>query len=170
MNTVVLVRGTFVVLAALFCLVFASPARAQPQPSASHLAVAKDLVEVIGASRQFDSIVTEVVVRVASNFLQSNPALSKDLNEIAELLVTEFLPRRVETQNDIIRLYASRLTEQEIKDVLTFYRSALGKKMLNESQHILNESMTRADAWAGKFREEVAVRVRAELKKRGHNL
>jgi hypothetical protein len=170
MNTVVLARHAFVVLAATLCLIFASPARAQPQPSASHLAVAKELVNIVGATRQFDSIVTGVIVQIASNYLQSNSALAKDLNEIVELLVGEYLPRRDEMQNEVIRLYASRLTEQEIKDVLTFYKSPLGKKMLNESQYVLGESLNRADVWATKFREEVAVRLRAELKKRGHNL
>jgi hypothetical protein len=170
MNTVALARHAFVVLAASLCLAFASPTRAQQQPSASHLAAAKELVSVVGAARQFDSIVTGVIVQVASNFLQSNSALAKDLNETVELLVGEFHPRRDEMQNEIIRLYASRLTEQEIKDVLTFYKSPLGKKMLNESQYVLNESINRAEVWATKFREEVAVRLRAELKKRGHNL
>jgi hypothetical protein len=57
-----------------------------------------------------------------------------------------------------------------MKDVITFYKSPVGKKMLTESQYVLNESLNRAEAWAGKFREEVAARIRAELKKRGHNL
>jgi hypothetical protein len=170
MNTVAHIRHAMVVLAACLCLVFASSARAQQQPSASQLAASKELVEVVGASRQFDSIVTQVIVQVASNFLQSNPALAKDLNDIVELMVTEYLPRRLEMQNEVIRLYATRLTEQEIKDVLAFYKSALGKKMLIESQNILGESANRADAWATKFREEVGTRLRAELKKRGHNL
>ena len=170
MNTVAHVRHAIVILAAFLCLVVASPVRAQPQPSPSHLAAAKELVEVIGASRQFESIATQVIVQVASNFLQSNSALAKDLNEIVDLMVTEYLPRRAEMQNEIIRLYASRLTEQEIKDVLTFYKSPLGKKMLIESQNVLGESVNRADLWAVKFREEVGVRLRAELRKRGHNL
>jgi hypothetical protein len=170
MNNVVLVRRALVVLAALLCLVFASPTRAQPQPSASHLAVSKELVDIVGAARQFDSIVSAVIVQIASNFLQANALYAKDLNDIVDLLVTEFLPRRAEVQNDVIRLYASRLTEAEMKDVITFYKSPVGKKMLAESQYVLNESLSRAEAWAGKFRDEVAVRIRAELTKRGHKL
>ena len=170
MNTAVLVRHAVVVLAASLCLTFASPVRAQQQPTPSHLAAAKELVDTIGAARQFDSIVTGVIVQVASNFLQSNGALAKDLNEIVDLLVTEYLPRRAELQNEVVRLYASRLKEQEIKDVLAFYKSPLGKKMLVESQFVLAESLKQADLWAAKFREEVAARLRAELKKRGHNL
>jgi hypothetical protein len=54
--------------------------------------------------------------------------------------------------------------------LIVFYKSALGKKLLTESQYVINEAVKRADAWAVKFRDEVAVRIREELKKRGHNL
>jgi hypothetical protein len=151
------------------CLVFAGPARTQ-QPSPATLATAKELVDIIGASRDFDPIVTGVIVQTATTFLNSNPALAKDLNDIAELLVSEYLPRRDEVKNDMIRLYAQRLTDQELKDALAFFKAPLGKKLLAENQIILSETAKRADAWAVKFRDEVAGRIRAELKKKGHNL
>ena len=169
MNFVVLTRYVCVVVVACSCLIFAGPARTQ-QPSPATLATAKELVDIIGAAREFEPIVTGVIVQTATTFLNSNPALSKDLNDIVESLVSEFLPRRDEVKSDIIKLYAQRLTDQELKDALTFYKSPVGKKLLTESQAILGETMKRADAWAAKFREEVAGRIRAELKKKGHNL
>jgi len=134
------------------------------------MAAAKELAEIIGAAREFDPIVTGIVVQSASVFLQANPALSKDLNEIVDLLIGEYLPRRVEVQNQVIRLYAERLSEQELKGILNFYNSALGKKLLAEGRNIREESLRWTDAWARKLAEEVSGRIRAELKKRGHNL
>ena len=170
MNIVGLVRYAFVVLAASMCLSFSSPARSQPQPTANHLALAKELVDIVGAAREFDSLVTGVIVTTASTYLQSNPTLAKDLNEVVELLVAEFLPRRGELQNEVIRLYAARLTEPELKDILTFYKSPLGKKMLVESSYVIGEAVKKADTFAAKLREEVVVRIRAEMKKRGRDL
>lgn len=170
MNNAVLVRNAFVVMATAICLMSANPARAQPAPSANQLAQAKELVDIIGASREFESISTAIVVQTASNFLQANPALAKDLNEIAEQLVAEFLPRRQEIQTEVIKLYATRMTEPELKQVLDFYRSNVGKKLLSEVQNIRTEAAKKADALALKLREEVGIRVRAELKKRGHNI
>jgi hypothetical protein len=157
------------VIAASVFLVLAGPARTQ-QPSQAALGMAKELVDIVGAAREFEPLVTGVIVQTATTFLQANPAISKDLNDIVDLMVTEFLPRRAEIPNEIVRLYAMRLTEQELKDALVFYKSPLGKKMLTESQFILGETFKRADTWAAKFREEVAGRIRAELKKKGHNL
>jgi uncharacterized protein len=167
MNIVALARYAIVVMAASMCLSFSSPVRAQ---SPSHLAAAKELVDIIGAAREFEPLVTGVIIASASQYLSSNPTLSKDLNEIAEQLVTEFLPRRGEMQNEVIRLYAQRLTEPEIKDLLTFYKSPLGKKMLAESSYVIGEAIKKADVFSAKLREEVTVRMRAELKKRGKDI
>ena len=171
MNAAVHVRYLCAVIATAVLLALPGPARAQgPQPSANALAMAKELIDIIGAARDFESAPTAVIVQTASTFLQSNPKLAKDLNEITESLVAEFYPRRGELPNEIVRLYATRFTEQELKDSLTFYKAPLGKKLLSETQLILAESARRAEAWAGKFREEISGRIRAELKKRGHSL
>jgi len=84
--------------------------------------------------------------------------------------VTEYQPRKNEIPNEVVKLYATRLTEQELKDALTFYKSPIGKKLLAESQFILTESVKRAEVWGMKLRDEVSVKIRAELKKRGHNI
>ena len=160
-------RSHSALIAAAAFLAFASPARAQ---SPAALSTAKDLVDILGTARQFEPLVTGVIIQTATTFLQANPAFSKDLNEIVEILVTENLPRKNEIPNEIIKLYASRLSEQELKDLVTFYRSPLGKKFLVESAYVVDETVKRADAWSAKFREEVSARIRAELKKKGHNL
>ena len=163
------IRSLCAVIAAAAFLSFAGTARAQ-QPSQAALSMAKDLVEILGAAREFEPLVTGVIVQTATTFLQANPALSKDLNDVVEILVTENLPRKNEVPNEVVRLYATRLTEQELKDLLVFYRSPLGKKMLAEYSYVMSETIKRADTWSAKFREEVAARIRVELKKRGHNL
>jgi hypothetical protein len=170
MNAVVQVRSFCAVIGV--CLALAAPAQAQPQPSANALNMARELVGIIGATRELDSVPTAVIVQVAGNYLHGNPneRLSKDLGDIAEKLVEEYNPRRSELPNEVVRLYATRFTEQELKDLLAFYKSNLGKKMLSESQIILNEAARRAEAFAAKLREEIGPKVREELKKRGHNL
>jgi hypothetical protein len=170
MNFVALVRHAIVVLAAVFCLNFSGASHAQPAPTASHLAAAKELVDLVGAAREFEPLVTGVIIQSASNYLQGNPAMAKDLNEIAEQLVTEYLPRKAELPNEVVRLYASRLTEKEIRDVLTFYKSPLGQKMLTESQYVISEAFKKGEVFAANLRVEVAAKVRAELIKRGHKL
>ena len=72
--------------------------------------------------------------------------------------------------NEVAKLYAIRFTEQELKDALAFYKSPLGRKLLEQEPNLLDQSMRNAQTWADKFSEEVIAKMRAEMKKRGHEI
>jgi hypothetical protein len=99
-----------------------------------------------------------------------NPMIARDLNEVAAKLRTELTPRIVELLDEAARLYATRFTEQELKDALAFYRTPLGKKIITEEPMVLDQSMRNAETWAAKFGEEVMGKFRAEMKRKGHDL
>jgi len=103
-------------------------------------------------------------------FLQTNPMLGKDLNEVAAKLRGDLNPRTVEVVAETARLYAVRFTEQELKDALAFYKSPLGHKLFVQEPLIADESMRSAASWAEKLSAEVIDKMRAEMKKRGHEI
>jgi uncharacterized protein len=140
------------------------------QPSAAALATAKELITVKGATALWAPLVPGVIEQAKSVFLQTNPMLSKDLNEVAAKLRTEYAARSAEVVNDVAKLYAERFSEQELKDALAFYKSPLGKKMVTEEPAILDQSMRNAQSWANRLSEEVIGKMRAEMKKRGHDI
>jgi hypothetical protein len=147
-----------------------APALAQQQPSAAAIAAAKELVTVKGANAMWQPLVRGVVERAKGVFIQSNPMLSKDLSDVANKLYAELNPRTAELTNDVAKLYATKFTEQELKDLLAFYKSSLGKKMLVEEPAILDQNMKNGGAWAEKLSEEVISKMRAEMRKRGHEM
>jgi hypothetical protein len=53
---------------------------------------------------------------------------------------------------------------------LAFYQSPLGQKVIVEEPKSADESMTMAGSWADKLSEEVMSKMRAEMKKRGHDM
>ena len=138
------------------------------QPSASAMAAAKELVEVTGATTLFSPLIAGVVEQSKLLYLQQNPMLQKDLNEIAEKMRTDLLPRFQEVTDEIARQYATHFSEAELKEVLAFYKSPAGKKMLAEQPKVVNGSMQFAQDWANKLSTEVTAKMRDELKKRGH--
>jgi len=79
-------------------------------------------------------------------------------------------PRSGEILNDVAKLYTTRFTEQELKDALTFYKSPLGRKLLAEEPRVLEQTMKDAQAWADKLSDEVIGKMRAEMRKRGHEI
>jgi uncharacterized protein len=161
----------FATLAAvlLACHLLAGPAQAQPATAAA-LAAAKELVDLKGAAQMFDPVVTGVVEQTKGALLQTNPQLSKDLTDVGNQLTKEFAPRRSDLTDAAAKAYAARFSEQELKDVVTFYKSPAGKKMLAQEPLVLDETFGFIQQWQGRFGEEVMNRFRAEMKKKGHNL
>jgi uncharacterized protein len=157
--------------AALLALVLAalSPAQAQ-QPSANAIALAKEIIIVKGGNAIYDPVVPQLVDRARTIFLQANPLLGKDLGEVAAKLQAEFTPRTAELLNDGARLYASKFTEQELKDVLAFYKSPVGRKVIAQEPVILDQSSANVDEWANKVADEVIAKFRGEMRRRGHEI
>jgi uncharacterized protein len=157
--------------AALLALVLAalSPAQAQ-QPSANAIALAKEIIIVKGGNAIYDPVVPQLVDRARTVFLQANPLLGKDLGEVAAKLQAEFTPRTAELLNDGAKLYASKFTEQELKDVLAFYKSPVGRKVIAQEPVILDQSSANVDEWANKVADEVIAKFRAEMRRRGKEI
>jgi uncharacterized protein len=153
-----------------FALAASIGAAVAQQPSATAIATAKELITVKGAVALYEPLVRGVIEAAKGVFLQTNPTLGKDLNEVAAKLRTDYAPRGAEVMNDVAKLYASRFTEQELKDALAFYKSPLGRKMVKEEPEILDQSMRNAQNWADRLSEEVINKMRAEMKKRGHDI
>ncbi len=104
-------------------------------------------------------------------YLQQDPSLAKDLNEISAQLRTELQPRFSELNDEVARLYATNFSEQELKEILTFYKTPSGKKTFDLSNpRVVDGSMKFAQDWANKLSDQVVAKMRDELKKRGHAL
>jgi uncharacterized protein len=154
----------------LFLVASIAGAAAQKAPSESALATARELIAVKGANTLYEPLVSGVVEQAKNVFLQANPLLGKELNEVATKLRTEFAPRSAEVLTATAKLYATHFTEQELKDALVFYKSPLGRKLLTTEPAVVDESMRSARIWADKLSEQVISAMRAEMRKRGHEI
>jgi hypothetical protein len=147
----------------------AAPAGAQT-PSPAAIAAAKELLVLKGATSMFEPLLPSVVDRMRMVFLQQNPNLAKDLSEVSADIKTELAVRVAELQEEAAKVYASKFTEQELKEIVAFYRTPVGKKVVNEDPKILDQTLAMADQWLKKLETEVLSKIRAQMKKRGHDL
>lgn len=160
-------RAVFVAAALLS---FSGSGYAQQKPSAAAIEAAKEIVTLKGGDSLFGSLIPGVVEQAKSMFEQQNPALGKDLSTVAAKLRTELAPRMAEVNIEIANAYAAHFTEAELKEMLTFYKSPLGRKMLAEEPKALAQAVSFAQNWAQKFSDDVLAKFREEMKKMGHNL
>jgi uncharacterized protein len=68
------------------------------------------------------------------------------------------------------KIYASVFTEQELKDLVTFYKTPLGQKLLATEPTAIQTSMAYMNQWAQGFAEVVNGEFRTEMKKRGKTI
>lgn len=163
----------FLALAMMVCA-GAAPVEAQqlPQlPSPGALLLAKQLVSLKKAQFAiWDSVVPGVIEQSKNALLATNPALSKELDKVAVQLRDELGPRSTELLDIVANLYARQFTERELSELVTFYKSPLGAKLLAKEPAVNDESLGLVQQWAAKFSEQVIVRMRAEMKKKGYDL
>jgi hypothetical protein len=148
----------------------AAPVQAQNKPSPAAVAMAKEIITITGATTLFTPLIPGVIEQAKIIFLQQDPSLSKDLNAVAEQLRTKLAPRLSEVTDEVARLYATTFTEEELKQLLAFYKSPLGTKLVKQQPVIAENSVRFAQDWANKLSEQVMPMIRAEMKKKGHNL
>ncbi len=178
MNFRLSLRGLSLVAAIAFAGFISTSAWAQPRPtppsnpnpSATAVNLAKELLALKGGVEMFDSMVAGVIESAKNAFLPTNPSLAKPLNEVTAQLRKEYEPKKAEVYTEVARAYASRFSENELKELLAFYRTTLGKKVLTEESLAVEDGFKRAQDWANTFSEQVITRMRVEMKKKGHDL
>jgi hypothetical protein len=170
MTVSTLARHGAMLALALVWLAGGTPAGAQQQPSPSAIATAKELLQVKGATTMFDPIIPGIIESTKNMILPTNPGLFKDVNEVATKLRNELAPRRTEVVDRIARFYAQRFTEAEMKEVIAFYKSPVGKKFVTEEPAVIDQGLQNAEAWSKQMADEVMNKFRAEMKKKGHDL
>ena len=139
-------------------------------PTATAVATAVELVKMTGATALFNTLVPGVIEQSKILFLQQNPGLAGDLNEISAKMRTDLAPRLNELYTESAKIYAEHFTEQELKDLVTFFNSTVGKKYIIEQAVVVNATLKFAQEWAIKLSDEVTIKMRDELKKKGHAL
>ena len=169
-------RHVVAALIALFVIGIVRPALAQapaapgPQPSPAALLLAKQIVEIKGVQSIFAPLVRGVVEKTKNMFMQTNFMWAEDLDQVAAIEENKLAPRVSELVDATARMYAQHFTEAELKQLLAFYQSPVGKKALVEEPKVLDEAMAYAGTWGDNLSQEVIGDMRDQMKKRGHDM
>jgi hypothetical protein len=118
----------------------------------------------------YASAVPNIVQQTKDQLMQSNINYQKDLNEVAVVVAQKLAGREKEIGEGMATVYANEFTEQELKDLVAFYKSPLGKKLLASEPRAIQFSMSYMKQWAQTFSETVNGEFRAEMRKRGKEI
>ena len=138
--------------------------------SPAAIAAAKEILTMKNASAMYANAVPNLVEQTKNVLMQSNLNYQKDLNEVAIIVAKALAGREKEIGEGMAQVYANEFTEQELKDLVTFYKSPLGQKLLASEPRAIQFSMSYMNQWAQSFAEVINGQFRAEMKKRGKEI
>jgi uncharacterized protein len=140
------------------------------EPTAAHIAQARQLVVATGMSRSFEITVPQILQRVATSVSQTRPELTQDLNIVLAEIKPEFEKKNDEMIETAAKIFARLMTEQEIKTADAFFESDVGRKYVSVEPAFFNDIVNAMQDWQQKLSQDIVARVREEMKKKGHDL
>ena len=147
----------------------AAPAPLKPGSPAA-IAAAKEILAMKNAAAMYANAVPNLVEQTKNVLLQSNLNYQKDLNEVAIIVAKNLAGREKEIGDGMAQVYANEFTEQELKDLVVFYKTPLGQKLLASEPRAIQFSMSYMNQWAQVFAENINGQFRAEMRKRGKQI
>jgi len=136
----------------------------------SCMAAAKELLQMKKAGAMYANAVPNIVHRTKDQILSTNLNYQKDLNEVEVIVDKKLAGREKEMGEGMAQIYCNMFTEQELKELVTFYKSPLGQKLLTTEPRAVQTSMNYMTNWAQNFAVIVNGEFRAEMRKRGKQI
>lgn len=169
-----------VVLGAAWSIAPAAEAQTntQGQPAADdqetftkeHLALAQQAIDASKSATGFDNILPVVADQTRTLFIRSNPALTPQIEEVTQEVAIGLAPKRRALDETLEKIWARRFSEDELRQIVAFYNSPVGKKLSDLSAEILALSVGAAKQWGDQISTEMVTRVREQMLKRGYKL
>jgi hypothetical protein len=145
------------------------PARAQ-QPSAEAVAAARELVTTSRAGDQFKAILPILMQHLKPAVVQGRPQVERDFDVIMPMLIQGMTSRLDELTDAMANIYAQNFTVAEMRQLIQFYRSPIGQKLLEKTPAVAQQSMAVGQQFAARLVEDMKGRMIEELRKRGHKI
>ncbi len=146
------------------------PATPAKPASPAALAAAKEILALKNASAMYATAVPTLVAQTKDSLLQNNLNYQKDLNEVAVVVAQNLAGREKEICEGMAKIDADAFTEQELKALVTFYKSPLGVKLLATEPTAVQSSIAYMRQWAQTFSQTINAQFRAEMHKRGKDI
>ena len=148
----------------------AAPSAAAPAaPSAAALGFAATIINDIGLKPSLDRIVPALFAQLQNEVLATRPELKEPLAQAVQTVSPDFVKSEQLILDDLVKFFATRMSEQELKDAAAFYESPTGKKFANAQAALSLYAAQLATGWRDELSTDVLARVHAELRKTGHD-
>ena len=150
---------------ALACAV-SSAAMAQ-DISESHFAAARAALSAIKATDVYDNILPAAAESLKARLIANNIDLEAEISQVVDEQAFALVSRRADLENEAARVYASALSEDELKAITAFYTTEAGKKLLSTGPIATREIDKAARIWSAGIERDLLENVSKALNEQG---
>jgi hypothetical protein len=159
-------RVALIVAAALSLSVPMLPALAQ-EISPAQLELARKYVDLTDNANMYETVLVETGVQTMRTVLAQKPDISNVLEAAITKTLDGYKDRKGELMDQFARLYAVRFTTDELKQMVDFYSSPVGIKLVQTTPQLNTDLQTVISVWRANVQAEFYSKVKAELKTQG---
>jgi uncharacterized protein len=170
-------HAIMIVFAALLAITPAGAQSPQPAPmpgpaapSAESLAAARELIQVMKATDQLKVLLPNIFAALKPAIVQNRPEVAKHFDAIVPMMTNAAI-RRVDLFAELLAgVYARNFSADELHDLIAFYRTPTGQKLVARQPVIMRESLAAGREFGQELTRDLKQQIIDELRKRGDNI
>jgi uncharacterized protein len=170
-NLGAIMRHAIIAVLAAAVLFVVSPLRAQTPPTtplpAENLAAARELIGVMKATDQFKLLLPGIFEALKPAIVQDRPDVAKDYDTIVPIVTAAAVKRLDQFADMMAGIYARNFSVDDIRDLIAFYRSPTGQRLIAQQPVIAQQSLAAGQQFGQELVEDIKEQITEELKKRG---
>jgi hypothetical protein len=126
------------------------------------------LLKITGAEGLGLQMGVAVANQVIDSLVKKNPNIpSKAVEAIKDEISKVFAEEMPKLMAEIVPIYAKHFTQDEVKGLIVFYSTPLGKKTIETMPALMNECMQAGQAWGKAMAPGLGPRLESRLKREG---
>ena len=147
---------------------FAGPQTLQAEEKPLAVVKAERLMDLFGAESTIEQMIVPMIDQITGIIIQANPSDGPVIRELMnDYFLPEFKNRLPEYMELSARLYAEHFNEAELDELIAFYETPLGQKMIAKFPVLTQESMQLGGLWGQQVAMDAYNKLLPKLKKRG---
>lgn len=166
--TAIMTRARALLAVALSATILAvsAPAMAQEVPP-EQLALARKYIDLTDRAAIYEITLVEIGIGTMRQIITQNPEISEQTDAAVGKVIEEYRDRKGELLDQFARVYAVRFTVEELQQIVAFYETETGKKLVQANTEVNADLQAVLQVFTNNTRGEFFAKVRAELRAQG---
>ena len=130
-------------------------------------ALLKDTGMLANMSRMIDLLIPQIM----GSLKKENPKIPDAVWDEFTGMCTEEMKRSLpELEEPVIAIYDANFSADEVKQLVAFYQSPVGRKIIVQLPQLMQQSVTMGQSWGQQAGARAVERIRALAKQKGYDL